>query len=97
VTHGSYGCEITPNKEEKHCARLTTRGDRIHYPDYVDTPTANMTLQSPAQHHHIHRKCTTWHPRPDRVLPEHTNEEVQIHAVETQRHTRGNHYLIEIV
>ncbi len=44
MTYGSYGCEIKQNKEEKHCTRLTARGDRIHYPDNVGTPTANMTL-----------------------------------------------------
>jgi hypothetical protein len=36
------------------------------------------------------------HPRCERLLPEHTNEEVRIHAGETQSHTRGNHYLIQI-
>jgi hypothetical protein len=44
ATYGSYGCEIKPNKEEKHCMRLTAGGDRIHYPDNVGTPTANITL-----------------------------------------------------
>jgi hypothetical protein len=44
VTYGSYGCEIQPNKEEKHCMWLTGGGDRIHYPGNVGTPTANMTL-----------------------------------------------------
>jgi hypothetical protein len=34
VTYGS-GCEIKPNKEEKHCTQLTAGGDRIHYPDNV--------------------------------------------------------------
>jgi hypothetical protein len=44
MTYGSYGCKIKPNKEENHCTRLTTGGDRIHYPDNVSTPTANITL-----------------------------------------------------
>ncbi len=44
MTYGSYGCEIQQNKEEKHCTQLTAGGDRIHYPDDVGTPTANMTL-----------------------------------------------------
>jgi hypothetical protein len=44
VTYGSYGCEIKQNKEEKHCTQLTAGGDRIHYPDNVGTPTADMTL-----------------------------------------------------
>jgi hypothetical protein len=44
VTYGIYGCEIKSNKEEKHCMQLTVGGDRIHYPDDVGTPTANMTL-----------------------------------------------------
>jgi hypothetical protein len=44
VTNGSYGCEIKSNKEEKHRTRLTAGGDRIHYPDGVGTPTADMTL-----------------------------------------------------
>jgi hypothetical protein len=44
VTYGSCGYEIKPNKEEKHCTQLTAGGDRIHYPDNVGTPTANMTL-----------------------------------------------------
>jgi hypothetical protein len=44
MTHGSYDCEIKPNREVKHCTQLTTGGDRIHYPDNVGTPTADMTL-----------------------------------------------------
>ncbi len=44
VTYGSYSCEIKQNKEEKHRTWLTAGGDRIHYPDNVGTPTANMTL-----------------------------------------------------
>jgi hypothetical protein len=44
VTYISYGCEIKPNKEEKQQTRLTARGDRIHDPDNVGTPTADMIL-----------------------------------------------------
>jgi hypothetical protein len=44
VTYGSYGCEIKPKKEEKHCTRLTMGEDRIHYLHDIDTPTADMTL-----------------------------------------------------
>jgi hypothetical protein len=44
VTYGSYGCEIKPNKEEKHCTQLTAGGDRIHYPYNVGTPTVDKTL-----------------------------------------------------
>jgi hypothetical protein len=44
MTCGSYGCEIKQNKEGKHRTRLTARWDRIHYPDNVGTPTADMTL-----------------------------------------------------
>ncbi len=44
LTYGSYGCESKPNKEEKHHTQLTAGGYRIHYPDDVGTPTADMTL-----------------------------------------------------
>jgi hypothetical protein len=44
MIYGSYGCEIKQNKEEKHRTGLTAGGDRIHYPDDVGTPTADMTL-----------------------------------------------------
>ncbi len=35
-------------------------------------------------------------PRCEQLLPKHTNEEVQVHAVETQWHTRGNHCQIQL-
>ena len=44
VTHGSFSCDIKPNKTETHRTRLTAGGDRINYPDDVGTPTADMTL-----------------------------------------------------
>jgi hypothetical protein len=77
VTYGSYGCEIKPNKEEKHRTQLTTGGDRIHYPDTVGTPTADMTLVKVLLNSiHRNRKCAMHHPRRERLLPEHTDEEV---------------------
>jgi hypothetical protein len=44
VTYSSFVCELKPNKEEKHCTRLTAGGDRISYPEDVATPTVDMTL-----------------------------------------------------
>ncbi len=44
VTYGSFSCEIKQNKKEKHRTWLIAGGDRIHHPDNVGTPTANMTL-----------------------------------------------------
>jgi hypothetical protein len=32
LTYGSFGCELKPNKKEKHRTRLTAGGDRINYP-----------------------------------------------------------------
>ncbi len=44
ITYGSFSCDYKPNKEEKECTRLTSRGDRINYLEDVGTPTADMTL-----------------------------------------------------
>ncbi len=44
VTHGSFSCDLKPNKKETHRTRLTAGRDRINYPDNVGTPTADMTL-----------------------------------------------------
>jgi hypothetical protein len=44
VTNGSFVCDIKQNKTETHRMRLTAGGNRINYPEYVGTPTADMTL-----------------------------------------------------
>jgi hypothetical protein len=44
VTYNSFGCELKPNKEEKHCTQLTAGGDRINYREDVGNLTADMTL-----------------------------------------------------
>jgi hypothetical protein len=44
VTYGSFSCNMKLNKAETHQTRLTAGGDKINYPEDVDTPTAGMTL-----------------------------------------------------
>jgi hypothetical protein len=44
VTYSSFGCELKPNKEEKHRTQLKAGGYRFNYPEDVGTLTADMTL-----------------------------------------------------
>jgi hypothetical protein len=62
--------------EEKHCMSLTAGGDRIHYPDNVGTPTADMRTLAKVLLNSIISTEVMHHPRHERLLPEHTDEEV---------------------
>jgi hypothetical protein len=42
-TYGHICCNYQPQKEEKHCIRLTFGGNPIDYPDNKSTPMANLT------------------------------------------------------
>jgi hypothetical protein len=42
-TYGRICCNYQPQKEEKHCVRLTFGGNWINYPGNKSTPTANLT------------------------------------------------------
>ena len=47
VTYGSFSCDYKdykPNKAEKEKTRLMAREDRINYPEYISTPTADMLV-----------------------------------------------------
>ncbi len=43
-TYGRICCNYQPQKEEKHCIRLTVGSDCIGYPGNKSTPTANLTM-----------------------------------------------------
>ena len=42
VTYPRYTTAVRPEKEEKHCVRITAGGDRINYEGNVRTHTASM-------------------------------------------------------
>ncbi len=46
-TYGCICCNYQPQKEEKHCIRLTVGSNHIKYPVNKSTPTADLTTAKP--------------------------------------------------
>jgi hypothetical protein len=91
-TYGRICCNYQPQKEEKHCIRLTIGSNWIDYPGNKNTPMAdlttdklliNSTISTPGAKFFGHQPC--------QFLPQHPLAKPQIHASLSRHHPQQNH------